>query len=426
MKKIFQRIITDSMEKSYTGLVERDYDIPLDSGKIISLIGVRRCGKSSIIFNMINHLRKQISAQNIIYINFEDDRLIGVQTENLDDLIEGYYEIFPEKRDEKVFVFLDEVQVVENWETFVRRIYDSLNISIVITGSSSNLLAGEIAAGLRGRTITYEIFPLSFNEYLRFKNIDVNLNSSKSISYIRNSLEQYLFNGGFPETVSRPEDLGTRILSDYADLIIYRDIVERYGVKNIDFLKRLIKYIFCNIGTLVSFTKIYNDYKSQGFRISKDTVFDYFDYFDDAYAVFTVPILRNSVREEHRNPRKIYGIDNGFKNIYDPFIDRDYSKLYENIVFLHLRKNTKEIYYIKDKHEVDFCYTENGKRKLINVSYDISSKDTLEREIQGLLEAMEYTKTTHSTLVTSEEEKDVVIENKKISILPLYKWLLLQ
>lgn len=424
MRETFKTLITDFQERKPDNIISREYNIPVDSGKIVSLVGVRRCGKTSILFDIINSLRKKVPSENIIYVNFEDDRLFPTELGDLNHIMEGYYEMHPEKRHETVYVFLDEVQNIAGWERYVRRIYDTLNIRVFVTGSSSKLLSKEIATSLRGRTLTYEIFPYSFADFIKAKGIKVNFNSSDSVSYIKNALSEYLTDGGFPETVLQSADIKRRILRDYLDLIVYKDIVERYGVKNNSLLKHIIKYSFCNIGTLVSLNKLYNDLKSQGYKLSKDTVFDYYSYLEDAYAVFSIPVFRNSIKEENRNPRKIYSVDNGFKGVYDAFVTDDFSKLYENAVFLHLRRQTAEIYYYSGKQEVDFYCVAEGKKTLVNVSYKIDSPKTRERELNGLLEAMEYFKMSEAYLITTDEEETFQQYDRTIHILPLWKWLL--
>lgn len=424
MKELFKKIITDFIEKEIKGVMSREYKIPLDSSKIISLIGVRRSGKSSILFDLINRLRVSVPRENIIYLNFEDDRLFPLKLGHLDLILEGYFELYPAKRDEKIYLFLDEVQVVEGWELYIRRIYDTLNIAVFVTGSSAKLLSSEIATSLRGRTIGFEIFPFSFAEYLKSKEIQVNLNSSKSLSFIKNALENYLVDGGFAETIGEEGYISRKILSDYLELIVFKDIAERHNISNTALLKHLNKYCFTNISTLLSFTKLYNEFKSQGFKLSKDTIFNYMAYLEDAYVLFTVPIFRNSIKEEQRNPKKIYAVDNGFKKIYDYAIGEDKSKLYENIVFLHLRRQTKEIYYFKQNQEVDFYAKLGDKAVLVNVSYEIKDEKTRAREINGLVEAMEFLNISEATLVTKEEENVVEAAGKKIFIVPLYKYLL--
>lgn len=424
MKEIFKQLIVDFQERDCHHIIKRDIEIPLDSQKIISLVGVRRSGKTSILLDVINTLRKSVANENIIYINFEDDRLYPIELKNLDDLINGYFELYPQKTAEKIYLFLDEIQNVEHWEKFVRRIYDTLNINIFVTGSSAKLLSSEIATALRGRTLTYEVFPLSFHEYLRFRNIEIKQHSTRSNNYIINALNDYIHHGGFPETVAQTQDIQRRILRDYTDLIIYRDIIERYRIKNHALLKHLIKYSFSNIATLLSITKLYHEFKSQGFKVGKDTLFDYFSMLNDAYVLFTIPIFRNSIKEEQRNPKKIYAVDNGFKALFDSSLSKDVSKLYENTVFLHLRRQTREVYYFKQHQEVDFYAVIGQQQQLVNVCYRIDNPKTKEREINGLLEAMQYFNCTESWLVTSDSEETIRREGCTVRVVPLWKWLL--
>jgi hypothetical protein len=424
MRDIFRRIIIDFQERTLNATIKRDIEVPLFSDKIITLIGVRRCGKTSILYKMIEELRESVDSKNIVYVNFEDDRLLGTTVGDLDDLIEGYFEIYPQKRDEKIYLFVDEVQNIPQWESFIRRIYDTLNVQIIITGSSSKLLSSEIATSLRGRTLTYEIFPFSFKEYLRFKNIEVNLNSSKSLSFIKHSFDEYLISGGFPETIGQEGSMQKRILSDYVNLIVYKDLIERYGITNTALLKHLIKYTFVNMATSVSITKLYNDFKSNGFKLGKETLFDYFGYLEEAYAIFSVPIFRSSVREEQRNPKKIYAIDNGLRAVYDASFSPDYSKLYENLVFLALRSKTREVYYIKEHQEIDFYCVIDDVKQLINVSVDISNPDTFEREINSLHEGMEFIGVDTSILITKDREGSQSVGDKLVLFIPLWKWLL--
>ncbi len=418
MKEVFKLLINDFFEKELK-VKKRDIKIPLNSNKIISTVGVRRSGKTYILFDLINSLREKIDRRNIIYINFEDDRLFGLKASDLGLLIDAYFEMYPKKRDEKIYLFLDEIQEIEGWEKFVRRIYDTLNIQIFLTGSSAKMLSKEIASSLRGRSITYEIFPLSFEEYLKFKEVDINLYSSKSLSFIKNHFEKYLKEGGFPEIVfEEDEDIKAKILRDYVDLIVYRDIIERYNIKNLSLLKFIIKYVFSNPATLLSFNKLYNELKTLGYKLSKDTLFDYFEYLNDAYTLFLTPIFRSSVKEENRNPKKLFIVDNGFNYIFNTSFSPDYSKLYENLVFLHLRRKYQEIYYFKEKQEVDFFVPQD--KLLINVSYKIDNEKTLNREINALKEAMEKLKIESSLLVTAEIEKEV----ERIKVIPIWKFLL--
>ncbi len=424
MKEIFKKLIVNSQERTFSSLIEREYTIPVDTSKIVSLIGVRRSGKTYMLYSIIEKLRLSVPKENIIYINFEDDRLFPIVLKDMDALVEAYYELYPDKREQKVYFFLDEVQNVEGWEKFVRRIYDTLDLQLFITGSSSKLLSSEIATSLRGRTIVYEIFPFSFKEYLGYKEIEMNFYSSSSISYMQNAFNTYLEDGGFAETFGQSVDVQKRILKDYLDLIVYKDIIERYAIKNHALLKHLIKYLFVNMGTLISFTKLYNEYKSLGYKLSKDTLYEYVSYLQEAYTLFTTPIYRNSVKEEQRHPKKLYAIDNGFKKLFDASLSKDYSKLYENMAFLHLRRQTQEVYYFKVKQEVDLYANIDG-GLLVNVSYDIESQSTLEREINALQEGMAYFNLKKSYLVTKERDETTQVDGGEIVIVPMWKWLLL-
>ena len=179
------------------------------------------------------------------------------------------------------------------------------------------------------------------------------------------------------------------------------------------------------MASFVSFSKLYNEYKSLGYKISKDTIYEYTNYLQDAYTFFTIPIFKNSVKAENRHPKKIFAIDNGFRELFDASISKDYSKLYENLTFLHLRRQSDEIYYYKGKQEVDFYANIKGVKTIVNVSYSIDSEQTLKREINSLLEGMEYFNINESFLIISTKEEIVEVEGKIVKIVPLWKWLIL-
>ena len=417
-KVIFQRVIADSVDRDYT-VRKRSMSLPLDMDKVISLLGPRRSGKTFILFNLITELREQLPREHLLYINFEDDRLYPLALEDMDTMLDAYFDLYPQMREQKVYFFFDEIQEVPHWEKFIRRIYEQLNCRVYITGSSSKFLSREIATELRGRTIPYEIFPLSFREYLDFKGIEPNLHQSKSQSLIRNALKDYLTRGSFPEVVHLDQEMTRKILQEYLDLIIYRDITERHGIQNQSLLKYLVKYLFVNQANLLSVNKLFNDLKSRGFQVGRTTVYDYLSYLQDAYLVFQVEKYSKSVREQAVNPKKIYGIDTGMKRVVS--IGDDWGRLYENTVFLHLRRKYEELFYWKGTQEVDF-YVEG--RFLINVVYDLSDPVTLKRELNALTEAAVSLNMTEATLITADREEEVNQEGIFIRLIPLWKWLL--
>ena len=420
-KEIFKQLITESVESEYNFLYNRDVKI-VETTLITTITGPRRCGKTSLMLKLLEEKRTIASRNRCVYVNFEDDRLYPLELSDLHSFIDTYYELYPDNKKERVYLFLDEIQVVPQWELFIRRIYDKENIRLYLSGSSSKLLSSEIATSLRGRTITIEMFPLSFAEYLSFNNVKQDIYSAQWRPKIINLLEDYLVYGGFPELTGQPKELHFPTLSEYFNMILYRDLIERYNIANPSLLKIFLRHCVKNPATLLSMTKIVNNFKSMGLSTSRNTLYDYFDYFQESYSLFTIPVYRKSYKEQQVNPKKIYVIDNGFYSAHQ--FNPDKGKLYENLVFLHLRRLHKEIFYYKGKQEVDFCVETPNGIQLINVSYDLSNMETKEREINGLCEAMEALSVKESLLITNSLEENIETASGKIRIIPLYKWLL--
>jgi predicted AAA+ superfamily ATPase len=420
--KPWKQLIADSQERDYSRVVPRDIEIPLDSGKIISLIGVRRSGKTNILYSLMHRLRQTMPTDTIVYINLEDDRLFPLTPHDLEEFLDSYFELFPHNRDRRVYFFFDEIQNAPEWERFIRRLHDTENCSVFVTGSSAKLLSREIATSLRGRTIPFEVFPLSFSEYLRFRDIKPG-HSSRAVSLIKNAFAEYCRTGGFPETVGVDDLRAKQILHEYLQMIMYRDVAERHGVGNLFLLKSLIKHCFSNISNPLSLSKLYNDFRSQGIQLSRNTLFDYISYLEDAYALFLVPVNSQSQREVMRNPRKLYAIDHGLKGVVDPATGTDIGRIYENIVFLQLRRKWQNICYGRQKQEIDFVLPDSESTRLINVAYDISDMDTRNRELNGLVEGMQGLGVREALLLTADVEETVTTDAGKISIMPLWKWL---
>jgi len=420
--KPWKQLITDSLERDYSRVVPRDLEIPLDSGKIISLIGVRRSGKTNILYSLIHRLRQTMQADTIVYINLEDDRLFPLTPHDLGGFLDAYFELFPHNRDQRVYFFFDEIQNAPEWERFIRRLHDTENCSIFVTGSSAKLLSREIATSLRGRTIPFEVFPLSFSEYLRFREIKPG-HSSRAVSLLKNAFAEYCRTGGFPETAGVDDLRAKQILHEYLQMIMYRDVAERHSVGNLFLLKSLIKHCFANIANPLSLSKLYNDFRSQGMQLSRNTLFDYISYLEDAYALFLVPVNSPSQREVMRNPRKLYAIDHGLKGVVDLATGNDIGRIFENIVFLQLRRKGQNICYGRQKQEIDFVLPESESPRLINVAYDISALETRNRKLNGLVEGMQGLGVQEALLLTAEVEETVTTAAGKITILPLWKWL---
>lgn len=422
MKVTLKKIITDFIERDLPEVKKRELDIPVNSGKVISIVGARRTGKTYLLYKTINDLRNSISPDRIIYFNFEDDRIFPASLDTMNLFLESYYELFPENKSRKVYFFFDEIQEIEKWELFIRRVYDNENCSIFITGSSSKLLIKEISSALRGRSISFELFPLSFREYLIFKEIKVAKYSSKSISRIVNAFNEYYLSTAFPELVNMNNDLRRKSLNEYLDLIIYKDVVDKYNVSNIYLMKYLIKFLFSNSANLISINKIFNELKSSGLKISRNSVYEYISYLEDSYTIFSLPIYTRNLREQRRNPQKYYAIDTGLRMAMT--ISEDKGKLLESIVFMELRREIKDLFYYSSTQEVDFIREKEDRLELMNVCYDLNSLDTRKREINSLLNAMDELNVENSFLITADEEREEIINNKMIKIIPVWKWLL--
>lgn len=427
LKETIKEIIVKNQNKGFTNIHKRDEEIPINTGKIISVTGVRRCGKTHLMFLAIRELLNSgTNRQKIIFINFEDERL-NFSSENLDLIIQSYRELFPEVKLNEVYLFFDEVQNVENWEKFVRRIYDNETKNIYITGSNSKMLSSDIATSLRGRNINIELFPLSFKEYLSFKNVDTNYYEPAGKAKIINELSNYLQLGGFPEIID--SEFTQKILQDYYYVMLYKDIIERYDVKNIPAIKYFLNRIVLNISKPSSINKIYNELKSGGFKISKDSLYLFAEYAEAIYLSFKLSKFDYSYIKQEQAEKKIYLIDNGLLNSLTYHFSESKGILLENAVYIHLRqKHGNNIFFYKDKTECDFIIKDKDKiTELIQVSYQIGDTETLKREIKGIENAAEYFNLKDGKIITFDTEKETVLKEGgvNIQIIPAYKYFLI-
>ena len=267
-KEQLKQIIRDFHLNDNFDVKSRNLQPPIDTKKIITLIGVRRCGKTSILYDMINKLSKNIDKTKILFINFEDERL-DLHVDDLDLVLQSFSELYPEHNLKECYFFFDEIQNIDGWEKFIRRVYDTISTNIFITGSNSKLLSTDIATSLRGRTLSYEVFPLSFDEYLSFKDIEVDLYSSKSLAFIKNAQDKFLIDGAFPETLFLEEKYRNQTLQEYFNVLLYKDLAERYNITNTVALKFFLKRIISSSTKQISINKIYNELKSSGIKMVK-------------------------------------------------------------------------------------------------------------------------------------------------------------
>jgi predicted AAA+ superfamily ATPase len=424
MKQQLKTIIAESQSKDWKHIKPRAIKIPSNTGLIISLIGARRSGKTSILFSLIQQLRKQgVPNKNILYINFEDERL-NLQTEQLDLILQSYYELHPDIDVENTYFMFDEIQNIAGWEKFVRRIYDHTSKHIFITGSNAKLLSTEIATSLRGRTISYTIYPLSLSEYFNFKQIKPNFNLTQKKAEALNYVRSFLMNGGFPETINLPDDVRIKLLQSYFNTMIYRDIVERYRISDVQILKFYLKKVFSGITKPVSINKIYNDIRSLGYKISNNYLYNFMEYSQTIFLSIPAPKFYFSEIQQEKSDKKIYAIDTGLLNAIEFKFSENIGKLLENMVALEFFKQEKEVFYYKNKYECDFIVKEQHTYKAIQVAYEISDNETEERENRGLAEACSALQLTEGTIITFDQKKECNFNGIKINQVPIYEYFL--
>ena len=426
MKNIFKTIIKDFQSRLPIEDVQpRELQVPVNSGKIISVIGPRRSGKTYFFFSLINHLLNQVSPHQIVYINFEDERL-EVRKEHFQSLIDAYFELFPEESGQNIYFFFDEIQEIPGWEKFVRRVYDTISQNIFITGSSSKMLGKEIATHLRGRHLTYRIFPLSFREFCQFQSIDVtDVYSTRGKAILNQQLFRYLMHGSFPEILFLKQDLITRTLQSYFDVMIFRDIVERYQVRNTFALKYFIKKLFNTISSEFSIHKIFNELKSLGLRVSKDRLYEYLEYITDTFLFFVHLPYEASITRTYQGNKKIYAVDTGLINALTFRFTQDIGKLLENVVFLHLLRQEYPIYFLRNDFECDFIQGDDQKIfQAVQVTFSLSESSTREREIASLVKALKRFNLKQGLIITFDERGSVTIDDRTIEIVPAWEWLL--
>ncbi len=422
-KEKWAEIIKDFHKEKLPETIQREQkiDTKLKIRRAISIIGPRRAGKTYEMFILIEKIREKYSIDKTLYVNFERPDLGLVSSQDLVVMLETYYQIYPKNKESQVWLFLDEIQNVSKWESFVRGGLDR-GISVFISGSSSKLLSKEVATSMRGRNLSYNIYPFSFREFLRAKKFEIKkFYSSGEKALLNNLLNDFLISGGYPEAVIEPNKKN-KIIRDIYDTAIYRDVIERGKIRNIKALKLLIRALLTS--KEFSIHKFYKFIKSQEIKISKNLLYRYIELLSDAFIVFLLRKHDLSYKKSEQSLPKVYFVDNGLLALNG--ID-DKGRLLENIVFMELLRREKEIAYYQNaqKEEVDFVVKE-GKRvkQLIQVSYDIDNFMTLDREVRVLVKASNEFNCNNLVLLTMHEEREDKVNGKKIKIVPVWKWLL--
>jgi predicted AAA+ superfamily ATPase len=408
-------------------VVEREVGIQPNKDMAIGIVGPRRAGKTFACYYLIK--RWNLKDEDYLFVNFEDDEIKRKNREEVVKCIQAHAEIYGK---EPEFIFLDEIQSLKDWESFVYSLIEKKRYFIFLTGSSSKLLSKEIATQLRGRSLNYAIFPFSFKEFLisrkfQLKEIYPSIEEAK----IKNFLSEYLQKGGFPLVVLGKIDEKT-FAREYVDVVLYKDIVERFKIENVDAARFLLYSLLESFSKEFSINKVYKTMKEKGMEVSNKVLYSYISYIQEALFSFFVRKFYYSYRKSELSIPKVYVNDVGIANNFSRYqFMENIGRLMENLVFIELKKQElgnliEGIYYFKDmQNEVDFVVKKELEiRQLIQVTY-ASNKDEVEkREIRGLLKASELLNCNNLLVITWDYEDEVIVENKKIVFKPLWKWLL--
>jgi len=411
--KLKQLLVEQNQIASLPNFIPRELRTQInrfkDTSFIIIISGIRRSGKSTLLTQM-----KTEELKESYYVNFDDERFVNFTVDDFQMLYETLIELFGDKH----IFFFDEIQNVKSWERFVRRLHET-GEKIYVTGSNASMLSRELGTHLTGRNITLSLYPFSFKEFLRFKNysydsLDRLTTEQKSI--LKRLFNEYLEKGGFPEFLQTEKD---EYLKSVYENILYRDIITRYHLPQEKSIKEVVYYSVSNIGKEISFNKL----RKLTNLTSATTIREYFEYLENSYLAFLISRYNPSLKKQIYYNKKVYFIDTAIAKILGFRTSDDVGRMLENIVFLHLKRQNKEIYFHKEKYECDFVI-----RKGINISEAIQVthqlSDNKEREINGLLEALNTYKLKEGLLLTSDQEDEIIKQKKKIIIKPVWKWLL--
>ncbi len=430
MIEALKPIILDFQEVELETGVPRRLKVRAVPDKATVCIGVRRSGKSTYLFQMIKRLLDDgVSRENILYLNFFDDRLHILRQVGLGVITDAYYSLYPEKKNtETVYCFFDEIQAVPGWEPFVDRLMRTEKCEVYITGSSARMLSKEIATQMRGRALSWELFPFSFREFLDYKQIDVTGHlSTKKRLLVQKAFEEYWETGGFPEVVGLDRHLRIKIHQEYFHAVLFRDLVERHDISHPKAVKDLAHRLIDNTASLYSINSLTGYLKSLGHKAPKYAVSEYLEWFEDAYFLFTVRIFDASLARSKTNPKKIYCVDHAMVTSVASGILLNTGHLLENLVFRELRRVTPDIWYCKTKGgmEVDFlAQLKDRSRRLVQVCESMVEPQTRKRELLALREAMAEYGLKSGIVVTRNEEDQIEVDAGKIEVVPVWRFLL--
>jgi len=430
MLERLKSIILDFQELRLTPGVPRRLKVQPVADKASICIGVRRSGKSTYLHQRMQRLvDAAVPRQNILYLNFFDDRLRLLAEQGPGPALEAYFALFPEKKgSEKIYCFFDEIQAIPNWEPFIDRLLRTENCEVWLTGSSARMLSKEIATQMRGRALSWEIFPFSFQEFLDSKGIkSEGALSTKDRLLTQKAFGEYWECGGFPETLALSAPLRVKIHQEYFHAVLFRDLVERHNIAHPRAVSDLARHLMNNAASLYTINSLAGMLKARGHKAPKSAVTDYLEWFEDAYSLFTVRKYDASLNKSNANPKKIYCVDHAMVTSVASGVLVNSGHLLENLVFSALRRTFSQIFYYKThkSKEVDFLILgERGERRLIQVCETLVEPKTRKRELEALAEAMRELELKKGIIVTRNEEEYITLDGGAAEVLPAWKFCL--
>lgn len=403
-------------------------------GKATAVVGMRRAGKTTFLQQLRSERRAAgIPLERLPFVSFEDERLAGLEAEHLHLLLEEHYRQFPALRGQQTVTWcLDEIQGVPGWERFVRRILDTEQVEVLLSGSSAALLGRELGTAMRGRAWTVVLHPFAFDEVLRHRGLALperlDFLTAKERSALERAFLDYLVAGGFPEAQEKDAATRHRLLSDYVDLVILRDVVERYRVTNVAGLRWLVRHLLGNPAARFSVEKFYATLRSQGFAIAKDTVHELVGHIEDSFLIRTVWMESASERQRRVNPRKTYPVDPGLIPIFDRSGRANLGHALETVVQIELERRGFATTYVRSAggYEVDFLARHpDGRTELIQVCAEVAHGATLVRELRALEEAGQAHPRAVRRLLTATRDALPTDLPRRVTAMPAYEWLLM-
>jgi hypothetical protein len=431
-RQIVRKKIIDALAAPIPALTRRDVWLPSVPNKATAVIGMRRAGKTSLLWQILGDcLAQGVKREGLLYFSFEDERLAGMQAKDLDMLVEEYYRLYPEWRDQRRAVFfLDEIQVVPGWEGFTRRILDSEKVDLFLSGASARMLSREVATSMRGRAMEAIVQPFSFRESLRHAGREPVKSSDRLSKAERSFLDKqlliYLEQGGFPEAQGLDARNRMALLSGYVDVVLLRDIVERHGISQPLVLRWMVRQLLGNAAGAFSVNKFHVDLKSQGIAVGKDTLHTYLSYLEDSFLLRSIVIATDSERRRMVNPRKVYPVDTGLIPIFDRSGKANLGHSLETAIYLELGRRGAEADYVRTANgfEVDFhARYVDGREELIQVCANIDQPATLAREIRALQDAATDFPRARLALITLEQPTRIDIP-AGVAVIGACDWLL--